>query len=69
MKRRAFIKQLGLAAALPWLGRAALAAANAPQKTNSSPHKILTCKMLGVEPALLPEDIVKQLKELGASMA
>ena len=45
MKRRAFIKQLGLAAALPWLGRAALAAANAPQKTNSSPHKILTCNV------------------------
>jgi L-ribulose-5-phosphate 4-epimerase len=32
-------------------------------------HKILTCKMLGIEPALLPEDIVKTLKELGASMA
>jgi autoinducer 2 (AI-2) kinase len=32
-------------------------------------HKILTCKMLGLEPALLPEDIVKTLKELGASMA
>jgi hypothetical protein len=25
--------------------------------------------MLGIEPALLPEDIVKTLKELGASMA
>ncbi len=32
-------------------------------------HKILTCKMLGTEPALLPEDIIKTLKELGASMA
>jgi autoinducer 2 (AI-2) kinase len=32
-------------------------------------HKLLTCKMLGIEPALLPEDIVKTLKELGASMA
>jgi autoinducer 2 (AI-2) kinase len=32
-------------------------------------HKILTCKMLGIEPALLPEDIVKELKEIGASMA
>jgi L-ribulose-5-phosphate 4-epimerase len=32
-------------------------------------HKIMTCKALGIEPALLPEDIVKQLKELGASMA
>ena len=32
-------------------------------------HKILTCKILGIEPALLPEDIVKELKEIGASMA
>ena len=32
-------------------------------------HKILTCKMLGIEPALLPEETVKTLKELGASMA
>jgi ribulose-5-phosphate 4-epimerase/fuculose-1-phosphate aldolase len=32
-------------------------------------HKILTCKMLGIEPALLPEDIVKQLKEIGSAIA
>ncbi len=32
-------------------------------------HKILTCKMLGIEPALLPEDVVKQLKEIGSAMA
>ena len=32
-------------------------------------HKILTCKMLGVAPALIPEDLVKTLKEIGASMA
>jgi autoinducer 2 (AI-2) kinase len=32
-------------------------------------QKILTCKMLGIQPALLPEDIVKELKEIGASMA
>jgi autoinducer 2 (AI-2) kinase len=32
-------------------------------------HKILTCKTLGIEPALLPEDVVRQLKELGVSMA
>ncbi|MEZ0396377.1 MAG: class II aldolase/adducin family protein [Anaerolineales bacterium] len=32
-------------------------------------HKLLTCRMLGVEPALLPEEIVKALKEMSASMA
>ena len=32
-------------------------------------QKILTCKMLGIQPALLPEDTVKELKEIGASMA
>lgn len=32
-------------------------------------HKILTCKMLGIEPALLPEDVVKQLKEIGSAIA
>ena len=32
-------------------------------------HKMLTCKMLGVTPALIPDDLVKTLKEIGASMA
>ena len=45
MKRRHFIQRLGLAASLPWLGRVALAAADAPQKTNAGSHKILTCNI------------------------
>ena len=32
-------------------------------------HKILTCKALGVEPALLPSEMVKQLKEIGSAIA
>jgi hypothetical protein len=32
-------------------------------------YKILTCKLLGVEPALLPEEVVKELKDIGAMMA
>jgi L-ribulose-5-phosphate 4-epimerase len=32
-------------------------------------HKILTCKMLGIDPPLLPEEIVKTLREVGGMMA
>jgi endonuclease/exonuclease/phosphatase family metal-dependent hydrolase len=45
MKRRHFLKHLGLAASLPWLGSVALAAADAPQKPNATTHKILTCNV------------------------
>ena len=31
--------------------------------------KILTCKALGLSPAVLPEDVVKALIEIGAMMA
>src|SRR4051812_30048283 len=46
MKRRNFIKQLGVAASLPLLGRAALSNAAEPEaKTNSGSHKILSCNV------------------------
>jgi ribulose-5-phosphate 4-epimerase/fuculose-1-phosphate aldolase len=32
-------------------------------------HKILACKALGVSPAVLPEEIVKTLMEVGSMMA
>lgn len=32
-------------------------------------HKILTCKALGITPAVLPDDVVKSLIEIGSMMA
>ena len=45
MKRRTFIRNLGLGAALPWLGRAALAAPDAPAKADAPAHTILSCNI------------------------
>lgn len=45
MKRRNFLKQLSLAASLPWLGRTALAAADSTPKINSTSHRILSCNV------------------------
>ena len=52
MKRRTFIKNLGLATSLPWLGRVALAAAEAPANANAAAHTILSCNIR----VALPED-------------
>jgi endonuclease/exonuclease/phosphatase family metal-dependent hydrolase len=51
MKRRTFIRNLGLATSLPWLGRAAFAAAEAPANSNAL-HTILSCNIR----VALPED-------------
>ena len=32
-------------------------------------RKLLTCRMLGVKPALLPKEMVKTLKEIDANTA
>jgi endonuclease/exonuclease/phosphatase family metal-dependent hydrolase len=45
MTRRHFIERLGLAAALPCLGRVALAATDDPAKPSATTHKILTCNV------------------------
>ncbi len=34
-----------------------------------SAEKILTCRKLGIEPPLLPEEVVESLKDMGAMMA
>ncbi len=45
MKRRSFLKQLGLAASAAWFGRSALAASDEPRTASSTTHKILTCNV------------------------
>lgn len=53
MKRRAFLKNIGLVASLPALGRVAFAAADAPAKqAAASVHTILSCNIR----VALPED-------------
>ena len=47
MKRRRFLKHLGLAASLPWLGRAAVAATAPPSPVAAASHKLLTCNVRG----------------------
>ena len=54
MKRRTFLKNLGLAASLPALGRVAFAADNASAKATVSPHTVLSCNIR----VALPEDDV-----------
>ncbi len=54
MKRRAFLKQLGLAASLPCFGRVARAAADAPAAAPAATHTLLSCNIR----VALPEDEV-----------
>ncbi len=44
-------------------------AADMTDAVEQTATKILTCKMLGITPAVIPDDIVKSLIEIGAMMA
>lgn len=52
MKRRNFLKQLGLAASASWLTRNALAAPDTTAKTTATAHHLLSCNIR----VALPED-------------
>jgi endonuclease/exonuclease/phosphatase family metal-dependent hydrolase len=52
MKRRTFIRNLGLAASFPWMARRALAAPAATVNAGNAAHSILTCNIR----VALPED-------------
>jgi endonuclease/exonuclease/phosphatase family metal-dependent hydrolase len=52
MNRRHFLNRLGLAASLPWLARAALAAPDSPANAKAASHTILSCNIR----VALPED-------------
>ena len=71
MKRRNFLKQLGVAASLPLLGRVAslATAAETQAKTNSSSHKILSCNVRVDVPAdAKTGDSWKERKEMCADI-
>ncbi len=44
-------------------------AADLTEIIETTAQNIITCKMLGVEPPVLPEEIVQQLKDIGSMMA
>jgi endonuclease/exonuclease/phosphatase family metal-dependent hydrolase len=52
MKRRKFLKRLGLAASLPWFGKVEGALPNAPGKIGTDSYRILSCNLR----VPLPED-------------
>jgi ribulose-5-phosphate 4-epimerase/fuculose-1-phosphate aldolase len=44
-------------------------AADTTEAIETTAEKILVCKAMGVEPVIIPEEIVKQLRETGTMMA